>query len=332
MRTRPDIHEDLVLAEASAWLTRLQGSARTPAAERAFRAWLAEDKAHARAFARVNHAWDIIPGAAAYHKDAARPPSQRRRQQQIFAVAASIALFMVLAGGYALRDPVYRTGVGEQKALTLDDGSRITLNTDTQLVVSYRKSERHIRLERGEAMFEVAKNPQRPFIVTAGREQVRALGTTFLVRNDADQLAVLLIEGRVEVSEGASQHSDKSSKQAVTLAPGERLVLSPSNAKQALDHLKLDHPKVEEATAWRQGEVIFDNTTLGDAAAELNRYASTHLHLDDPSLAQLRVSGVFATRDPVEFANAVAKLHDLNVVQTEDGVVLKEARRPSTSR
>lgn len=327
MRTRPDIHEDLVLAEASAWLTRLQGSARTPAAEQAFKAWLAEDQAHARAFARVTHTWDIIPGAASYGNRAINPKAPRRRGQQLFAAAASIALLIMVAGVYVLRDPVYRTAIGEQKAITLDDGSRITLNTNTQLVVSYSKTERHIRLERGEAMFEVAKNPKRPFIVAAGGEQVRALGTTFLVRNDADQLAVLLIEGRVEVSESTSSHSDESSKKAVTLAPGERLAMSAPGAKPVLDH-----PNVDEATAWRQGEVIFDNTTLADAATELNRYGSTRLRLDDPALARLRVSGVFATRDPVEFANAVAKLHDLNVIPTADGVVLREARRPSTDR
>jgi len=112
------------------------------------------------------------------------------------AAAACIALLMVVVGfaWLKLRDPIYRTAIGEQQTVTLNDGTRITLNTDTQLVVSYRQTERHIRLDHGEAMFEVAKQPQRPFIVQVGDQQVRALGITFIVRRDADRDAVVLIE------------------------------------------------------------------------------------------------------------------------------------------
>lgn len=328
MRTRPDIHEDLVLAEASAWLARLQGSARTPATEQAFKAWLAEDPAHARAFARVTHTWDIIPGAAMQGQAASRPRPPHRQSPWRYAIAAGVAILLLLVGGYTLRDPVYRTGIGEQKAITLDDGTRITLNTDTRVVVSYRQAERRIGLTHGEAMFEVAKNPQRPFVVEAGAKQVRALGTTFLVRNEADQVAVVLIEGRVKVSDDAPPRRSEPAGDAVTLTPGERLVLNASGAQRQV----LDRPKVEEVTAWRQGEVIFDNANLADAVAELNRYGTTRLRLEGPALARLRVSGVFATHDPVEFANAVAKLHDLDVVPGKDGVVLEKARHATANR
>lgn len=319
MSMRTDITENLALAEASAWLVRLQGSGRTPAAEAAFRVWLAEDPAHARAFARVTDTWDIIPGAAARARPAALKNAKRTRW---LAVAASLA-FLVTAGVLSLqslRDPVYQTRVGGQQTVTLDDGSRITLNTNTRLSVDYSAEQRRIYLEHGEALFEVAKNPRRPFTVHAGEEQVRALGTTFMVRSERERLDVLLIEGSVRVSADPESNRDPERAEPIVLVPGERLALRDGKAERTLDR-----PPVEEMIAWRRGEAMFDNATLAEAVAEINRYGKTQVRIEDPAVAKLRISGVFATRDPAEFANVIAKLHDLEVVPARDGVTLRAA-------
>lgn len=332
MSTQPNIAEQLALAEASAWLVRLQGSSRTPACEAAFRDWLAEDTAHARAFARVTETWDLIPGAAnaAAQPDSARPaparpvPARSRakpRRARFVAMAASLAL-LIAAGATSLlmttHGHVYQTRLGEQRIVVLEDGTRITLNTDTRLSVDYRRDQRSVRMDHGEALFEVAKNPQRPFVVHAGGENVRALGTTFVVRSEADYLDVLLVEGRVQVSHDAPPHDGTPAEAPVVLTPGERLVQRKNTTTPALDH-----PPVDEMTAWRYGEVVLDNTTLAEAAARINRYSKTQVRLDDPHVGALRISGVFATRDPLEFANLVAKLHGLQVVRTKDDIVLR---------
>lgn len=311
MSTRRDVSEQLAMAEASVWLARLQGGERTPTLEAAFRAWLEEDPSHARVFARVTDTWEIIPGAT--QPLVKRPPARR---PPLLAVAASLAfLFTVtLISIRTMGSGVYQTHLGEQQSVTLEDGSRVTLNTDTRLRVEYEEGQRRIRLEHGEALFEVAKNPQRPFIVFASGEQVRALGTVFTVRSEPKHLDVLLIEGSVRVS----PVTPRPGQSTIVLAPGERLAVRDDMAKRTLDR-----PPVDEAIAWRRGEAMFDNTPLTDAMDEINRYGKTKVSVADPALAQLRISGVFATRDPVEFANVIAKLHDLNVEPTSDGVALK---------
>lgn len=319
MHMQPETFEDLVLAEAAAWLTRLQGAERTEAAEAAFKAWLAEDAAHARAFARVTDTWDIIPGAATLAAEASVPRARRPRQRTWLAAAACLAGVLIAGTGtwMYLRDPVYRTAVGEQRTVTLSDGTSIMLNTDTELTVSYRKTERLIKLERGEAYFDDVTNPNRPFVVQVGDRQVRALGTVFDVRRNVDSLAVLLVAGGVEVSQRQDAASDARPAQAVVLSPGERLTLDDQGGKV------LDRPKPAEITAWSKGQLMFDNATLGDAITEFDRYGGTPVELGDPALASLGVSGVFAIRDPGEFAGAVAQLHGLKVVRSNGKVLIE---------
>ncbi|HEX2013527.1 MAG TPA: FecR domain-containing protein [Roseateles sp.] len=319
---RRDVVEDLALAEASLWLVRLQDPARTATVESAFRAWLAEDSRHARAFSRVTDTWEIVPGAVRQAAAATKTAEWPVRPMRWMALTAGMACMVAVAGVVLqlLRDPVYQTSVGEQRMVTLADGSRLTLNTSTRLVVDYGDKQRRIRLERGEALFEVAKNPQRPFVVEAGSEQVRALGTTFVVRNQAKRVDVMLIEGRVQVDRQIASAAAGVRAAPILLAPGERMVLRAEAAAPAVDR-----PAVEEVTAWRRGEAMFDNATLAEAVAEINRYGKTQVSIGDPALAGLRISGVFATRDTAEFAHVVAKLHGLEAVPGDAGITLIRA-------
>jgi transmembrane sensor len=298
--------KQMVLAEAGAWLARLQGPERTAASEAAFKAWLASDVANARAFAQVTEAWELVPGAA-------RPAAKPRRSLAPLAMAASLIL-AVAAGGtaYLLRDPVYETVVGGHRTVTLNDGTRVSLNTDSRMVIDYRRHERRVRLERGEALFEVAKNKARPFIVEAGEENVRALGTTFVVRRDAAKVEVTLIEGRVEVSKPKAARASAS---VSVLSPGQRATVR--GAKVALDR-----PQLKAVIAWRHGELLFDDVSLLTAAAEVNRYGETHVVLGDPNLNEIRVSGVFETGAPNEFAVAIATLHGLKTETAGADIIL----------
>jgi len=321
MKPTSEVIDELTLAEASAWLTRLQDSGRTASAEAAFKEWLSASPAHARAFTRVNDVWELIPGAAAM----AQPPRTlryhhrpRRARTPWLAAAACAALVLVAVGIARVLIPsshTYQTAVGEQRTVMLEDHTRVTLNTDTRLVVEYRKGERHVQLERGEALFHVAENPRRPFVVQTGDAQIVDLGTVFDVRQDSQRVAVTLLEGKVWI--GAQSTSPGQPALSTVLMPGERLTLGVDGA-----HV-LDRPNLQEATAWQHGQIYFDDTTLADAVAELNRYGGPGIRIADPALDDLRVSGVFSVRDPTEFAAAIASLHDLRIARVQRTIVLK---------
>jgi transmembrane sensor len=237
---------------------------------------------------------------------------------QGLALAACLLLMVVASSVWlAARPGSFSTAVGEQQMATLEDGTRITLNTDTRLRVRYADHQRSVMIDRGEAMFEVAPNPRRPFVVTAGGTKVRALGTSFIVRRVGGNVVVTLVQGKVSVTDAASGPGGaaKAANEAI-LAPGERLIVTDNAMTQ------IDRPSIEAVTAWRRGQAIFADTPLSAAVAELNRYGGPHVVLGDPRLASLRVSGVFATNDTVEFATAVAALHGLEVERGRDEVAI----------
>lgn len=295
-----------VRAEAAAWVARLQSPERDAETERAFRSWFESDTAHASAFNKATEVWEAIGGAAS---------AGMRRRAPVRAMAAA-AVVAVLAGGATfglLRDPTYTTKVGEQRTVRLADGSRVVLNTGTKVVVDYREGERRVRLVRGEALFDVAKNPDRPFIVRAEGREVRALGTSFVVRDDGKAIAVTLIEGKVAVSPG------KTTQGPVVLVPGERL-----RAASAASVPRVDRPRMEAVTAWRSGQILLDDTPLSQAVAEMNRYTPTPLDLETGRIGELRVSGIFKAGEVDAFARTVSAQYDLMLIQRPDGMVLGE--------
>ena len=309
----PPEEPDTARAQAAAWVARLQRADRGPELEQSFRRWFEADPEHAQAFARATEIWEAIGGVAP--ADARRKaPTARRRMAPL---AAGLMALALTAGWWGfLRDPVYATGVGEQRVVRLADGSRVALNTDTRISVHYSKGERRLRLDRGEAMFDVAKNPARPFIVSAEGEQVRALGTSFVVRKAGSVVDVTLIEGRVTVS-GATPSGP------VALTPGQRLHLADTRTPA-----RVDRPRLEAVTAWRRGEILLDNTPLSEAVAELNRYSPTPLVLETPRIASLRVTGIFRTGDSDAFARTVSAQYSLALMQRDVALTLAEAPSP----
>ena len=189
--------------------------------------------------------------------------------------------------------------------VTLADETRVALNTDSRLTVRYTSRERRVMLDRGEALFEVTKNTRRAFIVQAGDTEIRAVGTKFDVRRSDGRVIVVLLEGKVEVT---SQPQLLSKPVPWPPSPGERLRFATDGGVAAIDR-----PNVDAATAWRRGDVMFEDATLSEAVAEMNRYAQIHVTLGDPDLKRLRISGVFESRSAVEFAESIAALHHLQI-------------------
>jgi transmembrane sensor len=190
-------------AQAAAWIARLHGEGRTAQLEAGFQRWLGASPEHRTAFEMANDIWTATERCP---KSAARSLAMRPRRARLvalrrvpLALAATASLLLVATALY-FRDPGLSTAVGEQRTVTLEDGTRVTMNTATHVHVEYDRDVRRIILDRGEALFEVSKRPKWPFMVVAGAQQVRALGTEFLVRRDERQLAITLLEGKVTVS------------------------------------------------------------------------------------------------------------------------------------
>lgn len=337
--TRPVPQERL--AEASVWIARLHGDARGRAVENGLRRWLQADPENARAFELATEVWEESEQLRAVVPF--RPLTRRVEQRSswrpaLTALACTLVLAIVGVVWFQYAG-VVATGVGEQRQLVLEDGTRVFLNTDTRIVVKYDQHARRVELRRGEALFNVAKRSHWPFIVVAGDRQVKALGTSFVVRRDAQRLAVTLVEGSVLVSPvvpalaeltqptidapGSIEQSPPTAARDVRngagefkLAAGQRLTFS-SGAPT-----KLDTPSVEKTTAWRRGQVILDDTPLRAAAAEMNRYNETKLVVADPDAAALPINGLFQAGDSAHFANAVAQAYGLTVIQSGDEIVL----------
>jgi transmembrane sensor len=337
-------------AEAAAWIVRLHGPHRTPELETAFRQWLAENKENAREFERVTEVWDSargIPAAGMARLGNWSAASVRPREGVAplwglakVAVALVVCVLPVWLAYLHWSADVYRTGVGEERLVRLHDGSRISLNSNTRIEVKFSNTQRHVTLTNGEAYFEAAHDAARPFVVSAGGHDVTALGTSFLIRYEADKTAVTLVDGKVTVSNAtpppvttptdtnipsapAARPTARVAEGLVTLTPGERIVLA-RNTPPAVDS-----PHIDVVTAWRRGEVILDKTELHEAVAEMNRYEDTKLVLDSPEAGHLKISGIYHTGDGAGFARTIAKLYQLRITQKNNEIHFS-ASRPGT--
>ncbi len=327
-----------IAAEAAVWVARLHGPSRTPQMEREFRAWQASSPAHREAFERCTDVWEDIPRiglAAAYEGGAsARAASARSRRPRFEAawrwITASVVAGAVAACAVLLLhwrgENAYSTKVGEQRLVVLEDGSRMLLNTDTRLRVDFGSAQRTVEVRNGEAFFEVAKDARRPFVVRVAGTEVVAVGTAFAVRyapaaHAADELTVTLVEGQVNVRPASRKARDAlAPERTVSMKAGERLLLDRRSRDAVIPVVaRLDRPDVQRVMAWKRSETVFDDTSLTDAVAEMNRYNRTPIVLlDGLGSSGLRVSGLYRTDDSVGFANAVAALHGLRL-REQDG-------------
>ena len=209
--------------------------------------------------------------------------------------------------------PFYETEIGTQKTIDLEDGSSATLNTNSLVHVRYSGNERRIELLRGQALFEVEKDPERPFIVAAGGREIVAIGTIFDVRLEEDDLSVILVEGEVEVIETVAGGSAAQQNRPSTtrLMAGQKLV-----AMSASSRSSVAATDAVAETLWRQGRVFFVDRSLREAVAEISRYSEKPLVAVDPNLDKLRVNGMFRTDDPQNFLTAVEAYFP--IVATED--------------
>lgn len=331
-----------ILAEAAVWVTRLHGPDRSPQMEQDFRAWQALSPAHREAFEKCTDAWvevGKVRVTTVYETVAAGSARwwggrQGMRWWTAGAATAAALAVVLLVGQAWWQHGVFSTDVGEQRTVMLDDGSRMLLNTDTRVRVDFDGRQRSVDVRGGEALFEVAKDAQRPFVVRAAGSEVVAVGTAFSVRyapaavSASSELTVTLIEGQVNVRPAADVGSGAiAPANPISMKAGDRLRLDRPAGSVRAGAPKVDRPNVDEVTAWKRSEAVFEATALRDAVAEMNRYSRTKIVLvDGLSESDLRVSGLYRTGDNAGFALAVAHLHALKVAEKAGRLELGKAQ------
>jgi len=355
------VSENDLMERAAQWLDE---TSQQPSADKqaALARWLDESAAHRQAYERVKQTWELARQSAhdsqmlaLRHETALRITRRSARNTAHRGwLAAAVACLIIgaavfvglspqlssrtnalLASAGITRDGSYVTGVGERLAINLKDGSQVTLNTDSAIDVAFSAAERGVRLLRGQALFEVAKDHTRPFVVTANNRRLVAIGTAFDVRLDGTRIQVTMVEGTVRVeraigargtpdSNGTAPDIANPSSQIATITAGEQLTID----EQQLNRIRGSDP--ERTTSWQRGQLLFDNTRLGDAIAEMNRYSERQLELRDTALADLRISGAFSTSRPAVFVEAITMYFPIDV-DYADEQKLTLIGRPSTA-
>jgi len=228
--------------------------------------------------------------------------------------------------------PIYATTFGEQRSITLTDGSVIDINSRSKIRVRYSARERSVDLLEGQALFHVAKNSARPFLVSSTTTQVRAVGTEFDVYQKQGGTVVSVVEGRVAVrlrtetanneitdlprvtaadpDESGARTPGSRDGAPIFLAAGEQVLVTTTAMQKA------DHPNIAVATSWTQRQIEFESASLSEVAEEFNRYNERQLVIEDPTLYDFHISGVFSSSDPASLVRFLRERPGVRVTET----------------
>lgn len=310
---------------AARWLIRREEVEWSPAEQAELDAWLEESMAHKAAYWRLEHGWreaDRIGslGAGMDYALRADPYKPRRHWWTRAAVAASlVAIVGAGATMYELwperaavvADATFNTPVGGHRTIPLSDGSKVEMNTATVLRTAVTEESREVWLDKGEAYFEVARREGRPFVVHAGSRTVTVLGTKFSVRRDGEKVIVSVVEGKVRVDDASAQTVPA----AIITAGDVAIARGPSTLLTARSEAR-----VENGLAWRNGMLTFDRSTLGEAAAEFNRYNRKRIEITDSEAANIRIGGTFQASNIDAFVRLLHDAYGLKIESSADTV------------
>ena len=325
--------DDDIQVLAAMWAARLDRGALSEIEQVFLDNWLAGDRRRLGALARAQASLvpfpdldtevpeaELVAADDERHAGAGARRFGRRRMLQMGGAMAAIA-----AGGvtFALlpreQTRAYRTGLGEVRMLPLADGSVVTLNTDSEIEVEFSSGRRTIRLVRGEALFDVAKDPGRSFLVQAGIADVTAIGTSFTVqRGSGGPVQVSVQDGVVEMAVPIGRRESRLLGANMLATAGEegRIVARAISSEELYRDL-----------AWREGKIAFSGTSLRQAVAEFNRYNQLKLEIDDETIAARTMTGVFLATNPKGFAEAVALGLEVDFYEAPERIVFI-GRRP----
>lgn len=340
-----------ILEEASAWFVTFRGQEVGSTAARDFHAWLKRSPEHIRAYLEIAAIYADIPAPAQGRTPAeliaaakaspelnvisldvaangSRQPkpneTARPRFATRFMLAASVLICVFVGAWLYLDRNTYGTGIGEQRSITMEDGSIVELNARSKVRIAFTDRQRDVQLLEGQALFRVAKDRQRPFVVHAGTASVRAVGTQFDVNRRSRGTTVTVLEGRVAVLSSTPVSGQGAVTQPVTpdilthetkrsgeilLVSGEQMTVTPTDVRKA------ERPDIEAATAWTQHLLVFDGTALSEVLEEFSRHSTRRIVVDSPELAALKISGQYTSTNPDSL---------LRFLRLQNGVVVSE--------
>ncbi|MGO3125837.1 MAG: FecR family protein, partial [Advenella sp.] len=291
---------------------------------RLFDRWRHANPEHDRQYCHVQHIWDAtlqIPESELRQILARRetpisyPDLGRRRFSWWGVVGIGSA---ALVCGFAFNRDWFASPLqsiqitslrGEQRQLTLPEGSMLNINTGTRAVVRLYEDRREVELLEGEIFFSVQQDPDRPFIVDAGNSRIVVTGTRFNVRYDDQTTRVSVASGSVEISSGTWWN-----RQSHSLSKGQGVNLAEGHELADVEHLDLDN-----VLAWQRGKIVFENTSLAQAVSEINRYLDRPARLDAPELREYRIAGIFSVSDPQSLIDMLPQFAPVRVYRLHDG-------------
>jgi transmembrane sensor len=309
-------------ARAAEWLMRREQPLWSQDDQAALDRWLDESMSHKAAFWRLEHAWQMADriGALSARDIAPRPgrAGLPLKWWHAGALAASLLLAIAFIGLHskpALSPQpsvdAFDTDIGGHRIVPLVDGSRIELNTATNLRTLISKKRRDVWLDRGEAFFEVAHIEGSTFVVHAGPRLITVVGTQFSVRRDGDNVTVAVVQGRVRVEDTTPGASSAS----ITVTPGDVAI----GLGSSMMVVSKPVAAVEDKLTWRDGRLVFDGTSLAEVVDDFNRYNRQQLLISDPAVAAIRISGTFKASNVEAFVRLLKEAYGLKVELTADG-------------
>lgn len=329
--------------EAADWLAKLDSGNLSKAGRKALRDWLSQDSAHVAALKSLVVIWgdmDVMLNDFQVNdsKHKVKTLSLFSRFDLSRYIMTAFAFVLVSITVLLLNAPedsqsaFYVTTIGDQRLEVLEDGSSAHLNTDSMIEAEYTESIRIIRLLRGEAFFDVAHDPDRPFIVYVGDRLVQAIGTKFVVRLTSENILVTVAEGQVELSK-RNKYALPALNEKLTgsVKPQEAVLISEGEAVEVFDNTEASQPKaiedgeINRRLSWVSGELVFKNERLEQVISEVGRYIPARILIADDDLRDILVSGRFqigdtdALLEAIEVSLSIKASRDEKVIRLQAG-------------
>lgn len=339
---------DIIVSEACDWIARLHGGEPSADDRRVLEAWMAQSDLHRDTIQRLAREWEamnVLTELAVPHPAAVGAAGTVERQRRSSAwsrgwwagwaagVCTLLAAFVWFAGTV---DPAneklhqtYVTQRGVQERVALPDGSMAVLNSGSSLAVDFSADARRVRLIQGEAHFEVAKDPDRPFTVRAGKSLFSAVGTAFAIRVNDHAVEITVVEGRVSLAasplpDGELLPGKGSVGIQELLGVGDRLVVS-DNGAAVIERETVSAEEMTRKLAWRDGKVLFQGETMAEVVAELSRHTDIRIVMNGDGLESLRVGGAFDIGQTQKFLNTLQASFGLDIRYAGDTVYISAA-------
>jgi transmembrane sensor len=319
---------------AADWIAR-RNAGLTEEESSALRQWLDGDDQNKRVFEAFDAAWCALgePRRQGQVNEVMRQLSLRRQHRMVLrrriwtmsgaslAAASALAWIFLFANPVPSETPLATTMTMRPNIRMLPDGTRVELNAGANIATTYTASERGVRLVHGEVLFEVTKDASRPFVVTAGDIQVRAVGTAFSVRYGVSKVDVVVTEGKVSVEQAGSEIG----KLPLYLGVGDKAEVSVDMSQSVLESeiTNLTGDEIAAALAWRGKRIEFTGTPLAEAVNLFNRQNRLQLSISDPSLSSRRITGIFWVDDPEGFARLLEAGLNVSASHTSGRIELR---------